>query len=234
MARHYRRYSDEQVKEAIKNSFSWRETAFKVGLNGDAGSNYQTLKRIAKENNFDYSHFKGRGWNLGNEPINIIPLKDILKKGTYYKSWVLKKRLVKKGIFEDKCFICGQLPMWNGKPLVLELDHIDGDKTNNELSNIRILCGHCHSQTPNFRGRKLKKNKVKKETKIYCKNCKKEIGCKTKTGLCRKCFLDKDLHKKIQNRPSKNKLLKEIKESNYCKVGKKYNVSDNTIRKWIQ
>ena len=45
MGRAYRKYTDEDVKEAIQNSFSWRETAFKLGLNGNAGSNSQTLKK---------------------------------------------------------------------------------------------------------------------------------------------------------------------------------------------
>tara|TARA_Y100000310_G_scaffold236261_1_gene239432 strand:- start:1025 stop:1516 length:492 start_codon:yes stop_codon:yes gene_type:complete len=160
MARQYRKYSDKEVGEAIKKSNSWRETAFALGLNGDAGSNYVTLKKIAATHNFDYSHFRGQGWNLGKDAVNAIPLKQLLKKGVKVRSDSLKKKLIKKGMIENKCAECGQLPEWNGKPLVLELDHIDGDKMNNEFKNLRILCLHCHSQTPTFRGRKLKKAPV--------------------------------------------------------------------------
>jgi len=230
MARNYKKYTDKQVGEAIKNSFSWRATAFKLGLNGNAGSNNKTLKKIAKKYNFDFSHFKGKGWNLGGDAINAIPLVSILKKGTVYKSIDLKKRLFKKGILKNICLECGQLPIWNNKLLVLELDHIDGDITNNELSNLRILCGHCHSQTPTFRGRKVKQKKYKYVKLHICEGCGKTKQSRSK--ICRDCY--NILKRKIKERPSKEQLLKEIKETNYCAVGKKYGVSDNAVRKWLK
>lgn len=147
----YKDYTIEDVRIAIKNSVSWRSTCFKLGLNGDAGSNNKTLKKIAQENNFDYSHFKGQSWNRGGKSLNEVPLDKLLVRGSKIKSTKLKQKLLKAGMLEDKCTICGQLPIWNSKPLTLELDHIDGDNTNNEFINLRIVCGHCHSQTPTFR-----------------------------------------------------------------------------------
>lgn len=238
MARQYRRYLDEQVGVAIEKSFSWRETAYSLGLNGDAGSNNRTLKKIAKKYNFDFSHFKGQGWNLGKDSPNAIPLDQLLIKGSGARSDPLKKKLIKKGMLKEQCSECGQLPIWNEKPLTLELDHIDGDNTNNEFSNLRILCLHCHSQTLTFRGRKLKGEKMKwnkevkqqSKTKI-CNSCDNKIGNRTKTGLCPSCISFKN--RKV-NRPSEEQLLKEIKETNYCAVGRKYGVSDNAIRKWLK
>lgn len=53
-----------------------------------------------------------------------------------------------------KC-LCGQDGVWNGKPLVFHLDHIDGDQNNNKRENNRMLCPNCHSQTPTYAGRNI-------------------------------------------------------------------------------
>jgi endogenous inhibitor of DNA gyrase (YacG/DUF329 family) len=74
----------------------------------------------------------------------------------------LKKYLIEtRG---ESCEECGQDNAWNNKPLVLQLDHIDGDSDNNFPSNIRLLCPNCHSQTENF-GSKGKGSRYKKITK---------------------------------------------------------------------
>jgi len=54
------------------------------------------------------------------------------------------------------CNICN-INEWLGNKIVLELDHIDGNSKNDEISNLRMLCPNCHSQTPTFRGRGIKK-----------------------------------------------------------------------------
>lgn len=55
---------------------------------------------------------------------------------------------------EGKCIHCG-ISDWNDKPIVLELDHINGDNQNNKRNNMRFLCPNCHSQTASFRGRNI-------------------------------------------------------------------------------
>lgn len=47
---------------------------------------------------------------------------------------------------------------WLGKPIPLELDHIDGVRDNSDRSNLRLLCPNCHSQTPTYKGKNMKKN----------------------------------------------------------------------------
>lgn len=77
------------------------------------------------------------------------------------------KTLKKYFIFElekNICFECGQEPIWRGKKLVMQLDHIDGNSDNNELSNLRLLCPNCHTQTPTFSS-KGKGSRYKKLTK---------------------------------------------------------------------
>lgn len=61
----------------------------------------------------------------------------------------------------ESCVLCEQGPEWNGKPLTLQVDHIDGDSDNNLPDNLRLVCPNCHSQLPTSKGN----YGVKKHTK---------------------------------------------------------------------
>lgn len=89
-----------------------------------------------------------------NRTIKVIPL---IESGKCTHPATLKKYLFE--IRGEKCEICGQGNIWNGKPLMLQIDHIDGNSDNNNLDNLRIICGHCHSQTETFTGRNVKNTK---------------------------------------------------------------------------
>lgn len=77
----------------------------------------------------------------------------------------------------DKCEECGLGNEWNGKPLTLQLDHIDGDSDNDDIENLRLLCPNCHTQTPTF-GNAGKGSRYKKNTKRnrYLQEYKKKSG----------------------------------------------------------
>ena len=51
-----------------------------------------------------------------------------------------------------KCGVCG-ISEWNGKPITLEVDHIDGRSEDNSPDNVRLVCPNCHSQTATYKGR---------------------------------------------------------------------------------
>ena len=70
----------------------------------------------------------------------------------------LKRRVLHESNY--RCKECGIGEEWQGKQLVLELDHIDGDNQNNKPENLRILCPNCHSQTHTFRARNIKINRI--------------------------------------------------------------------------
>ena len=150
----------DEFKKIIGESLSIAEVSRKLGINVKSGYKY-IKERLIKEY-IDISHFTGKVWNVGDryKPIRgnrRIPTENILKKGVKFSTYDLKNRLFAENIKEKKCECCG-ITEWNGKPAPLELHHIDGDNTNNELSNLSILCPNCHAQTDNY----CSKNKRKK------------------------------------------------------------------------
>ncbi len=67
----------------------------------------------------------------------------------YFNIGKLRSRLVRAGLKVEQCEMCG-LTEWRGMPLPLELDHIDGDRHNNTIQNLRMLCPNCHAQTESW------------------------------------------------------------------------------------
>ena len=94
----------------------------------------------------DYSH--------NRNPDKIKKLKETRKAQRNYETahaWSIKKWLK-----EDRGYRCENcnLAEWMGQPIKLEVDHIDGNKYNNDLSNLKVLCPNCHSLTPTWRRKK--------------------------------------------------------------------------------
>jgi hypothetical protein len=191
------------------------------------GNGHKMIRQRCEEEDIDISHIpRGLGSNKGrNFSKRAIPLEEVMIKNSTYSRGHLKNRLLKQNILKNKCSICGQEGNWNGEELVMVLDHINGINNDHRLENLRMLCPNCNSQQKTFSGR----NKNKKE--YYCIRCNKIRNKHSKSLLCKKCY---NISQRKAERPSKEKLLKEVEKTNYCFVGKKYNVSDKTIRKWLK
>lgn len=164
MANRKRSWTEKQLKEAVKNSTSYRQVLVKLNLR-DAGGNYSQIKKYSKEYKLNIKHFKGHAWNKGLSGLfrrPTVPLKEILAKGVYFHSFQLKKRLFSAKLKPEYCEWCGWAKKTEDGYLPLELDHINGDRRDNRLINLRVLCPNCHSLTPHHRGRGSKKYIIKK------------------------------------------------------------------------
>ena len=210
----------ERIKEVIPQCINFTEVLEMLSIPRQ-GNNSNTLKRLLDENNIDYSHFTGRARVYNNTSTSI---NEYLSNRVKITSGKLRIKLLAEGLKENKCEICG-ITKWHGKPIVCQLHHIDGNNQNNNLENLQILCPNCHSQTENYCG-SANVNK----TKYYCKDCGKEIN---KGSVY--CTICSHKHtRKVKDRPSKEKLLQDFKElKSFVKIGAKYGVSDNAIRKWF-
>lgn len=214
-------YSKTQIEKVLKDCDSYCDVLRALNI-PIQGNNTKTLKNKIEEYGLDVSHF-----SHGYKSKKIIkkPIEEYLKENISIKSHSLKSRLIKEGFKENKCELCGQLPEHNGKLLVLQLDHINGNHTDNRLENLRILCPNCHSQTETFSCKKDKKH-------YYCPDCGKEITSRAK--YCFNCSIKYRNSTHVSNKPSKEELLSKFEElQTIIAVGKFYGVSDSAVKKWF-
>jgi hypothetical protein len=150
-----RRYSEAQIRSAVSSSRSLAQVFASLGEPWSA-SKQARLKQHLLEMRIDTTHFVGQGWRRGiRRPVVAArPLSQILVVGRRLNSHGLKQRLIQEGLKRQRCEIC-LCSVWNGEPIPLELDHINGRRDDNRLSNLRILCPNCHAQTDTYRGRNI-------------------------------------------------------------------------------
>jgi hypothetical protein len=154
-----RGWNEHQLREAVRGSTSWSGVMRCLGL-AVAGNSVKAVKSLANALGLDVSHFKGHGWSKGMtnmpSPPQTISLSEILvEKSRYSSSKDLKRRLFKSGIKEKRCEHCLNTE-WIGKEIPLQLDHINGIRSDNRIENLRVLCPNCHALTPTWGGRNHK------------------------------------------------------------------------------
>lgn len=139
-------FSKNDLEEIVANSSSFTEVCKKLGYKNIRKNVIELLDNY----NIDTSKFKKQGWNKNNFDYSRFRNGSIISSAS-----ALKPLTYKRGY---RCEKCG-LSKWLDNDLPLEIHHIDGNKLNNEESNLLILCPNCHALTDNYRG----KNSVRKK-----------------------------------------------------------------------
>jgi transposase len=151
-----KRWDSEQFATACEESNTVAQVLDRLGVSKYSG-NYSRAARLAEQLGVVLPVArKGEWYSRIAKPI----LTDDQVHARFQRterpqdSKSMKRWMTRRLGVPHACTTCGLGPEWNGKPLTLELDHIDGDRLNNELSNLRLLCPNCHAQTETSNRRK--------------------------------------------------------------------------------
>lgn len=145
-------WSNENVlRQAVASSKSLRQTLTTLKIE-PSSRRYAKLKRQCALFGIPLNFTNPRA-SIRRIPDELVFVQDSPFGRSNAKE--LKNRALALGYVFDTCSLCPVSNVWNGFPLSLELDHIDGDHTNNESSNLRMLCPNCHTQTETYGSKRM-------------------------------------------------------------------------------
>ncbi len=147
--------SDEDFRQLINDSTSICNVAKALGLSAAGSNSYYQIKKRCSELNIDLSHFNQNQTAAAIQASTRYTLEEIMVENSLYRNTTkFKERLIKANIIPYECAFCGNKGEWQGKTLILQLDHINGNHQDHRKENLRFLCPNCHSQTETFSKRK--------------------------------------------------------------------------------
>jgi hypothetical protein len=217
-------FSDNEIREAVERSDTMAGTVRLLKARR-SGANYSSLRKQIQRLKISTAHWTGSAHLKGQprERFRKHSNERIFVRDSTYDG--VRDRVLADKLLDYKCAECGTI-RWRGKALTLHLDHINGDRTDNRLCNLRFLCPNCHSQTPTFGSAKLRQ-----DLKCAC-------GTKISRGRvrCRSCaqrhrFAGDHTPQNRKFDPSKRELRKKVWELTVQDVGRHYGVSATAVRK---
>jgi len=106
-------------------------------------------KKTIEENRKQFGNWAKKNLTKPNE--------EVFCEGATIARHHVKKKILQQGLIEHRCNVCGIGPEWQGKPMPLILDHINGINNDNRLENLQFCCSNCESQLPTYKARNIKK-----------------------------------------------------------------------------
>lgn len=159
-------YTKENLQEAILHSNTFSDVVrFMRGYGGKVhGGVVSHVGKLISKYELDISHFAINRWAINKNKSSgksyskdEFELRFLVKDSPFISTSNLKSKLVKFGYLKYECTECGNNGEWNNKKLTLQLDHENGDSTDNRLINLKIKCPNCHSQTETYSGKNNRK-----------------------------------------------------------------------------
>jgi hypothetical protein len=229
--------SEVQLRAAVSSSYS---TAGVIRALGRAlvGTNYRLVKRELARLGLDTSHWKGGSPpTQQRKPQQRLCSKEVLVPNNSRPRALVRRVLLRENLVPYTCAECGLGPEWNGKSLVLRLDHKNGIRNDDRLENLRFMCPNCDAQSETFCGRNLstRGQGERSDKKRPCGICRKNL---TFMRRCRSCAAA-DRHK-IEPQPTKiawppvEELQTRLANSSFVALASELGVSDNAIRKHLR
>jgi ribosomal protein S27AE len=229
------RYSEEEARVAVAASKSYAETLRRMSM-CDKGGSWKILKKWVAIWGISTEHFDPNAGRVAVSRLRARPLEEVLVHGSTMGSSHLKGRLYTAGLKQRECELCGQGELWRGRRMSLILDHVNGDRTDNRIENLRIVCPNCNATLATHCGRNVSLHNR------TCSGCGAVFNASyPEQRFCAQaCFARHELKGRPQpetrrvERPPYEQLLAEVRELGWCGAGRKYGVSDNAIRKWVR
>ncbi len=144
----FKLYNVEELKEAVSSGICWTDVCRTLNISV-CGFNFDRLRELCAEYEINYNHFDVKRSFRRNKK-EWTPELLFIKDCEIHRSQ-LRQVLIRIGHYTNQCEMCGCSATWNGKPLTIEIDHINGDHRDNRKENLRWLCPNCHSQTPTYK-----------------------------------------------------------------------------------
>lgn len=252
-------WTDEEFRKAASEVTSIRQLLLKLGLCTTGGS-YLTVHRTVRRLGISTDHWLGMRSNRGKRKPSVLSSNwnEVLvlnrRPGIRENVKRLRQAMIASGIPEICSESeCGQLPIWNGKPLRLQIDHRNGNPFDNRPGNPRFLCPNCHTQTLNYGALNLSRSKTeevknrRREASIreignthsmidlVCGNCRNPFTRKRKRNKrVKNHFCSENCNRSFKIGTNRQAILDHFREfGNYSETGRKFGISNTMVKKIV-